>query len=151
MRLRKITGVELKDQYSIMATCFVPESDSIEEYKKIKKGDVVEVKLKDKSRNYEHHKKLFAILNYVVDNSDFEGKEDDLLTVLKYEIGYTRECKNLSGSTRVFCKSINFETLGQYAFEEFYKKVMFVLSKYMNDSIENIEAHSLEYKSIKGV
>jgi hypothetical protein len=142
-----MTIKQAKEQYSFLATCLIPEHESIEEYKKIKAGEACEVKLKDMSRNYEHHKKLFAILNYVVNNSDFEGKEDDLLIVLKYEIGYTRECKNLAGQTRVFAKSINFETLGQYAFEEFYQKSMYCLSKYMNDSVENIEKYSLEYKS----
>ena len=92
-------------------------------------------------------KSFFAILNYVLENSDFEGNKDDLLVVVKYEIGYTKNGKNLKGENIVYPKSINFDTIGQYAFEEFYKKAMYCLSKYMNDTIENIEKYSLEYKS----
>lgn len=146
MQLKKMTIQEARDNYSLLATCLVPMPDSIDEYKKVKKGDVIDVNVRDKKRNLEHHRKMFAILNYVVENSDFQGSADDLLIVLKYEIGYVREFEDFMGVKIITPKSINFEVMGQMAFEDFYSRVLLVLSRYMNDTIENIEKNSLENK-----
>lgn len=149
MKLKKITAKEVIDAYSLLATCLIPHPDDIEEYKKIKKGDVINVKIADIPRNYEHHKKLFGILNYSVSNSDFTGTDEDFLTAIKYEIGFVDVKKKIDDSEVIIPRSISFEKMGQKAFEDFYNKVMFCLSKYMNDSIEEIEQKSVLFARIK--
>jgi hypothetical protein len=146
MKVYKTDIKTIADEYSLLCTGIFPASkEEFESWKKIKKNEVFEIEIKDVIRNYEHHKKFFAILNYCKDNSDFVGSVDDFLTACKYEIGFVHEIKELSGTVRIIPKSINFQSIGQRGFQEFYNRILFCLSQYMKQSIEEIEKNSVIY------
>lgn len=134
-----MTLADAINMYSKLHTCLVPgDKKSIDEYKKINNGEVI-IKVSEKPRNYEHHKKLFAIMQFCVDNSDFTGSVDDFLVAVKYEIGFVEHKKRIDGDDIILPKSINFEKAGQETFQQFYEKALNCMSNYMKMSVNDIE------------
>lgn len=116
----------------------VPMYDSdYSEKKKLKVGDRVLCEIK-KPRNYEFHKKFFALLRLTFDNlpdciADALGIycEDDLLVALKLDIGYA-EVATVAGHDIIRTKSISFPAMDNTEFEHFYNNcVSVILGKYL--------------------
>lgn len=89
---------------------------------KIKNGAQVMVEVKQ-SRNTAHHRKMFALLNTVYDNTDerFPSVEA-VLTVVKIMVGHRDTVIDKNGNPFYCPKSINFASMGQLEFNEFYDK-----------------------------
>lgn len=119
-----------------------PASDSdAEQLKKVKTGAGVRVQL-TRMRNYEFHKRWFALANYAFEMwSDIKGpmeyrgqqiqpnfnrfRKD--LTILA---GYYETVFNVRGEMRLEAKSLSFGSMGQDEFERLYSAtIQAVLSK----------------------
>ena len=137
MRLKKIKIIDIVQRYSTEVTGLFP-IDDFEEYKKIKEGEEINVKW-DKARNVDHHRKFFKILQKVIDATGIAGSVEELLLILKYEIGYVKKIKTLDGQERIIPASINFDKCGQKKFEKFYNLSLAVLSRHTGITKEEME------------
>lgn len=128
----------------------VPMYDSdYDEKKKLRVGENVLCDI-SKPRNYEFHKKFFALIRLVLDNlpehiSDKFNiySEEDMLDALKVDLGLYN-IVYVGGKQLVKVGSISFAKMDNTEFERFYNRsIDIVLNKYMNgterfDLIEEI-------------
>lgn len=103
----------------------MPDSEQDQErVKRFKLGDVVRAKV-SKPRNYEHHKKLFALLGFIADNSDVYNTPEKVLTVLKILTGHCEFIADpRTGELMAQPASISFEVMDQIEFSEWYEKAV---------------------------
>ena len=125
----------------------VPKYDSDrEEFSRLKRNTDVLVEV-GKKRNYEFHKKFFALLKLTYDNFP-ERMEDklnvhsaeDLRTRLKIDLGLY-EVSHYENQSVIAPKSIAFDKMDETEFEKFYKmSVNHILKNYLkgvtNEQIE---------------
>lgn len=111
--LRKVNGA------------FVPDGEADQERcKRFKLGEVVRAKV-SKPRNYEHHKKLFALLRFIAENSDIYNTERKALTVLKILTGHVEFIADpRTGELVAQPDSISFEAMDQIEFSEWYENAV---------------------------
>lgn len=83
-----------------------------------------------RSRNVQHHRKLFALLQIVLENQERFRTVDELLDFFKIATGY---CETLvfAGREYVKPKSIAFESMGQDEFERFFDAVCDLIAKHI--------------------
>lgn len=116
----------------------VPMYDSdFDEKKRLRPGSVVKVAV-TKQRNYEFHKKFFALVRLTFENLPERlhqmlniNDEKDMLILLKLDLGYAH---TVWYGTRqvVIADSIAFASMDQYEFERFYKRAVdIVLNLYL--------------------
>lgn len=117
----------------------VPMYDSDFDLKKrLKIGSVVKCKVSN-PRNYEHHKKFFALVRLTFDNLPSNlaeswkiHNEEDMLRRFKRDLGYFTSTYNERGEREIEYQSISFAAMEQYEFERFYNQCIdLVLSKYI--------------------
>lgn len=128
------------------AAGFVPKSAAAREFHaKTKLGQTVELKGR-RPRNPAHHRKLFALLGLVVDNTDFFANVDDALIALKAALGRGRWVK-LEGTTKelFYPDSIAFDAMSQDEFEPFYESAVAAVRRWWlpvgnGDLAEAVEA-----------
>lgn len=105
------------------------DSLSIEHIAKIKEGQRVRCVV-TVPRNIGHHRLLFAMLNLVMSNQP-EPKlfptTDGLLDALKMATGHVREVRDLKGNTHFVPKSIDFATLDDIQFREWFDQAVTVI------------------------
>lgn len=82
-----------------------------------------------KPRNVQHHRKLFAILKCVVDNSEQYNDIDELLVIVKLAVGYATVVQGMDGIMYRVPRSISFSSMPQDEFERFFPRAVYVLSK----------------------
>lgn len=107
--------------YKKTAVGFVPISRAARDFHaKTKLEKVVELKGR-RPRNPAHHRKLFALLSIVADNSDDFANAEDVLIGLKAALGHGRWITPKGATRELFIPdSINFENMSQDEFEPFY-------------------------------
>lgn len=91
---------------------------------KTKLGQVVEFKAR-RPRNPAHHRKLFALLGIVVENTDLFANTDDALTALKAVTGLGR-WERIKGTSKdiFYPDSIAFDAMSQDEFNPFYETAL---------------------------
>lgn len=116
----------------------IPMYDSdLEERKKLKRGDRVLCRI-TKPRNYEFHKKFFALVRLTYENLPEHlhsmlriRSEEDMLTSIKLELGYADKLW-YSGKQIAVPKSISFAAMDQAEFERFFARAVdLVLTLYL--------------------
>lgn len=75
-------------------------------------------------RNVQHHRKGFALLQYLFQHQERYKTLEDLLVEVKLRCGHYQEHICLSGEIILTPKSIDFEKMGQDEFEAFYEKMV---------------------------
>lgn len=117
----------------------VPLYDSDSDLKKrLRVGSVVKCKVSN-PRNYEHHKKFFALLRLTFDNLPSNlaeywniRNEEDMLRRFKRDLGYFTSSLNERGEREIEYQSISFAAMEQHEFERFYNQCIdLVLYKYI--------------------
>lgn len=117
----------------------VPLYDSDYDLKKrIRVGSVVKCKVSN-PRNYEHHKKFFALVRLTFDNLPSNlaeyfkvYNEEDMLRRFKRDLGYFKTSLNERGEKEIEYQSISFSAMEQHEFERFYNQCIdLVLYKYL--------------------
>jgi len=104
------------------------DKEATEALKKIKLDTVVSCEIKRK-RNYEHHKKFFALLNLVLENTEKYDTIDQLLVEVKLRLGYVSTLI-VDGNICYTPKSISFAKMKQDTFNKFYSKTIDIVLKY---------------------
>ena len=107
--------------YRKTAAGFVPLSQAAREFHaKTKLGQTIQLTGR-RPRNPQHHRKLFALLGLVVDNTEHFANVDDALIALKAALGRGRWVKLAGASREIFYPdSIAFDAMSQDEFEPFY-------------------------------
>lgn len=117
----------------------VPLYDSDYDLKKrLRVGSVVKCKVSN-PRNYEHHKKFFALVRLTFDNLPSNlaeyfkvNNEEDMLRRFKRDLGYFKTSLNERGEKEIEYQSISFSAMEQHEFERFYNQCIdLVLYKYI--------------------
>ncbi|UWF82027.1 MAG: Protein of unknown function (DUF1367) [Bacteriophage sp.] len=117
----------------------VPLHDSdLDLKKRLRVGSVVRCKVSN-PRNYEHHKKFFALVRLTFDNLPLPlvekwniRNEYDMLRRFKRDLGYFTNTINEYGEHEIEYLSISFAAMEQYEFEQFYNQCIdLVLFKYI--------------------
>ena len=110
---------------------------------KIANGDCIMVDAR-KPRNIQHHRKLFALLNLVVENIDQSITVEMLLGIIKLRTGYCDVIQTAKGEIAL-PKSIAFESMDQTQFSEFYDKAVdFIIQEILPVSRAELESEILE-------
>ncbi|MDD6007622.1 MAG: DUF1367 family protein [Bacteroidales bacterium] len=107
----------------------VPLYDSDYDAKKrLRLGAVVKCRVSN-PRNYEHHKKFFALLRLTFDNLPAHlaekwniHNETDMLRRFKRDLGYYSSAVNEYGEREIEYQSISFACMEQMEFERFYSQ-----------------------------
>lgn len=107
--------------YKKTAAGFIPISRAARDFHAGTKLDkLVELKGR-RPRNPGHHRKLFALLSIVADNSEDFVSAEDVLIGVKAALGYGRWVQPKGATREIFIPdSIAFENLPQDEFETFY-------------------------------
>lgn len=117
----------------------VPLHDSdLDLKKRLRVGSVVRCKVSN-PRNYEHHKKFFALVRLTFDNLPLPlvekwniRNEYDMLRRFKRDLGYFTNTINEYGEHEIEYFSISFAAMEQHEFEQFYNQCIdLVLFKYI--------------------
>ena len=134
-----VINVRRMDIYCMVTDSgLVPMYDSdLEERKKLKRGDRVLCRI-TKPRNYEFHKKFFALVRLTYENLPEHlhsmlriRSEEDMLTSIKLELGYADKLW-YSGKQIAVPKSISFAAMDQAEFERFFARAVdLVLTLYL--------------------
>lgn len=106
--------------------------------KRLRVGSVVKCKVSN-PRNYEHHKKFFALVRLSFDNLPSNlaeyfkvHNEEDMLRRFKRDLGYFTTTLNERGEKEIEYQSISFSAMEQHEFERFYNQCIdLVLYKYL--------------------
>jgi hypothetical protein len=116
------------------------DSLSLEAIQTIKKGEAVTAVIR-RNRNPKHHRKLFALLNVVFEAQSSFATTYELLTALKMATGLFETGKTVEGIPFAVPKSINFSSMCQNDFEEWYKKAVDVI---LTKILPNVNKYDLE-------
>lgn len=110
-----------------------------EKLSKVKANTVIRAQIK-KMRNGALHRKFFALLNLVFANQDHYKEFNHLLTDIKLRVGHYEEVVKFDGELMLLPKSINFDSMEDYQFQEFYSRVTAaVIHDYYYDDIAESE------------
>lgn len=104
---------------------WVPVSNAAREFwAKTKLNQVAEMKAR-RPRNPRHHRKMFALLGLVVENTDLFANTDDALVGLKAIMGFGR-WERIKGTSKdlFYPDSIAFDAMGQDEFNAFYEQAL---------------------------
>ena len=115
----------------------------IDKWNKIKEGKVYVMRYRS-DRNYEHHKKLFAIAKTIIENLSednlWHNKTDySLIKSTEMELGYVKEIQHFNGEITLEPESINFENWGQEKFEQFYNDAIGYWANHFGYTVEELE------------
>lgn len=95
--------------------------------RKFKLGAEVAVEVKQ-PRNLKHHRKMFALLNKVIENQERFSNPRQLLAAIQIATGYTEQVK-VRGVVHEVPTSIAFHNMSQPEFDQLYEHAVdFILS-----------------------
>lgn len=93
------------------------------------------------SRNPAHHRRLFALLKVVCDNSERYNDVEVLLYDLKVATGLYRTAVNyLTGEVYPVADSISFASMSQARFAEWYKRAVEAMSEHLGIDVDTLAA-----------
>lgn len=99
---------------------FVPCDElSVNAYNKMQLEEEIYAEYKPR-RNYKFHKKLFSMLNLILNNQSTYKSVDNILTECKFKAGYFDIHLGTDGQQKLIPKSISFVTMPGDEFELFY-------------------------------
>lgn len=104
---------------------------------KIAVGSVVKA---TQSRNYQFHKKAFALLAIGYENQDKYDTEEVYRKVLTIRAGYFDEVPGKDGQTYYFPKSLSFDKMSAEVFEKWYTATLDLIAKDMETAPDTIMA-----------
>ena len=108
---------------------FPGDADAGAAFAKMKDGAGYLVSL-HRPRNLMHHRKLFALLNLVQDNTDRWPTVDTLLADLKISTGlFETRINAVTGIPYIVAKSISFASMPQDEFEQWFDRAVDLISK----------------------
>lgn len=122
----------------------VPEFDSDnEQLSKLKAGTTYRFEVKA-PRNYQFHKKFFALVNLCFQNQEEFADFEDLRAVLIMKAGFYKAIRTDKG-TIYLPKSISFATMDNIEFEHVYSRVLDEVCKMVGSNSKDIENELLNF------
>ena len=121
--------------------CFVPMPESEEDSKKIQVGEIRKFTVV-KQRNLKFHRKYFALLNLVAENSNYT--KDGLLIIIKHYFKMYDKIITPKGTELYNYHSISFDKMDQYEFEKFFNDTLDILGLLLKMNKEDKENLVLE-------
>ena len=118
-----------------------------------KLGDVLSAEVK-KPRNYEFHKKFFALMHYAFDQWEPEGMPEKNFERFREDItiaaGYYDLVPAINGELRAKAKSISFASMSEFEFEELYDAAVnallkWVLRNHTRDDVDRVMTQIAEF------
>lgn len=117
----------------------------MEVYIKIPVGETWEIEYK-KVRNYEFHKKFFALIKLAFDNQEAYKLINSMREDLIIHAGYSYEDTNfITGEVKTKAKSIAFQNMDEIEFSKLYESVKNVISQWLGLENENIDLEIQQY------
>ena len=98
------------------------DTESAEAVAKWKVGDYIEVEAK-RPRNGQHHKKFFAMLDILYQNTDYFNSPNEVLEYIKIKTGIYKTIR-VDGKYYPITGSIKFAKMDQDNFNAFYSKAI---------------------------
>lgn len=141
----------VKKANSLFAAAYDTDHEAV---KSIAVGELIEVEYK-KKRNYQYHKKFFAMLKFVlencpdvIDNNTGEIKPlfrsiEQILAYIKLQIHY--DSILINGCETRLPKSISFSAMDNVEFENFYNKTFDVVREIINIEKQELEQELINY------
>ena len=125
---------------------FLPAHDSdLELARKLKAGEVYRFQY-SKPRNYEFHKKFFALMDLVFENQENYTDRNELREDLTVAAGYWYEKTNyITGEVTKKAKSISFASMDENEFGELYRAMLDTVIKVFGWEGSDIEANVAEF------
>lgn len=123
---------------------FVPYSQNdVFQYVKLKLNTVYRCDIKQ-PRNLKHHSKYFALCRMVAENFDGNNTEEQVSYYLKKATGHI-EVYTIGGETVERVKSINFDTMPQDEFEEYYNSCIPIVCNLLGVTEQDIKSNEIFY------
>lgn len=104
------------------------DHESAEVMQKVSDGGTIILEYKPK-RNYQFHKKMFALLKLILSNTDKYENMTDLLTEMKLKAGHYQEHITTKGNVIYVPKSIAFDEMDEAEFSQLYSKFIDIAMK----------------------
>lgn len=102
-------------------------------------------------RNGPHHRKLFALLTLVSDNSETYDTTEKALTAVKLVAGYFDWCVHpITGELSQIPQSISFDAMKQHAFDKFYSDAIDGVIRHILPQFDRPQADRLLEMIIQG-
>jgi len=114
-----------------------------DEKKKLKIGETYKAVI-TRPRNYEFHKKFFALVNLGYENTSLEMPFDVYRKYLIQKAGFFKTYATPKG-TYFEAESISFASMDKEAFEDLYSRVIDVVIKDIGSTTEEIEMQLTEF------
>lgn len=133
----------VKKQFGKLIPCYNSDAEALKK-SKLKEGEIYEVEIK-KKRNYEFHKKYFALLNLCYDNQKQYELFDDLRDYLTVKSGYVRKVVHKNGYEEYKPISISFSSMDETEFNELYQKTITVICQFLGCEKEDLINEILTY------
>jgi hypothetical protein len=128
----------------IISGKILPEHDSdYEQFKKLRSGVTYRFEIV-KERNYEFHKKFFALLNLAFLNQETFDSFDDFRSWAIMKAGYYKRIKT-PGDDLFLPESISFSSMDELEFQELYSKIMDVICGFLDLSKEEIQREVVNF------
>lgn len=118
---------------------FLPETEADgARVKKFKPGEVVKAKI-SKPRNYENHKRLFALLQFIAATSELYDTVEKALTALKILTGHCEFVPHpKTGELVAVPKSISYEAMDEVEFGEWFESAINATLKHLTPQMNRI-------------
>jgi hypothetical protein len=113
-----------------------PANEEAEEYfKKVKQGVIISCEMR-RPRNYKNHKRMFALLQIVLDNQEIFTTIEQLKEAIKLMVGHVEYTRVLDKSTKEWAtveipKSISFASMPELEFQDYFSKSIDAIIKYI--------------------
>lgn len=124
--------IRLEKQGEVLIPSLPADADALAA---IRQHQIVEVELK-RPRNAKFHKKFFALLGIVLENTDYDTIEQ-VLHLIKLKLGHFQLIVNTNGKEVYIAKSISFRSMDQDTFNKFYNKAVDIV---LRDFLVNWES-----------
>lgn len=127
---------------SILIPVYNSDAESLKDAK-LKEGEVYQVKI-TKPRNYEFHKKYFALINLCFENQEVFKEINDLRSYLIMKAGYVKRIDTGTGEM-ILPKSISFANMDDIEFNKLYNKTIDVIINFLHISEGELLNELLNY------
>ena len=109
---------------------------------KVITGDVVKA---TKTRNYQFHKKAFALLNLGHQNQDKYELFEVYRKVITIRAGYYDEAPTKDGEVYYIPKSLSYENMGTDRFDKWFQDVLTIIASDLDTAPEKIKKELVNF------
>lgn len=132
----------VKKSFGKLVPVYNSDAEKLKECK-LKEGEIYEVEIKRK-RNYEFHKKYFALINLCFDNQEVFIEFDNLRDYLTCKSGYYTKIKTPDGEM-IKPNSISFAKMDNIEFEQLYRDTINTICNFIDVTSDDLMNEIVDY------